>query len=52
VHDVALLEFHDKSAAPPGAITEGVKVSVAVGMTFTTTVDGEELPPGPEQASE
>jgi len=51
VHDVALLELQESVAVPPGVISEELNLSVAVGMTFTTTL-ASEVPPVPLQLSE
>jgi hypothetical protein len=50
--DVALLEVHVSVDVPPDAMTEGFKVSVAVGMILTVAVAGALLPPAPIQTSE
>jgi hypothetical protein len=56
VHEVALLEFHVSVDVPPGAITEGLTLNVAVGVvgdiTVTVTVASELVPPGPVQVIE
>ncbi len=56
VHEVALLEFHVSVDVPPGAITEGLTLNVAVGavgdIKVTVTVVIELVPPGPVQVSE
>jgi hypothetical protein len=56
VHEVALLEFQVSVDVPPGAMTEGLTLNIAVGVggTFTVTVAvaSELVPPGPVQISE
>ena len=52
VHAVALVELHFSVEVPPVATTEGVAVSVAVGMTFTSTVDALLVPPAPMHVNE
>jgi hypothetical protein len=52
VHEMALLEFQVSVDVPPGAMTEGLTVSVTVGLTLTVAVVSELVPPGPVHASE
>jgi hypothetical protein len=52
VHEVAFLEFQVSVDVRPGAMTEGLTLNVAEGMTFTVTVAGELVPPRPVQVSE
>jgi hypothetical protein len=52
VHDVALVELQVSVDVPPGAMTEGVALNVAVGKTSTVAVATELVPPGPVHSSE
>ncbi len=52
VQAVALLEFQVSVDVPPVAMTEGLTLNVAEGMTFTVAVAGALVPPGPVHVSE
>ena len=47
VQDVALIELHVSVEAPPIMTTEGFAMTVAVGTTFTVTLDTPLAPPAP-----
>jgi hypothetical protein len=52
VHEVALVEFHVSVEAEPGAMTDGLNVKLALGMTLTTASALGELPPAPAHDNE
>jgi hypothetical protein len=48
VQEAALPEDQDRVDVPPGAMTEGLTLNVAVGMRLTVAL-ALAVPPGPEQ---
>ena len=52
VHEAAFVELHVNVDVAPEGTTVGFATSVAVGMTFTTTLDTRLPPPAPVHVNE